>query len=226
MSGDGPKQGSEFNYIRRGGRMTKAQQRGFNDRLASFAVGLNDLAELPDDTRPLGMEIGFGMGQALLDWAQQASAWQLLGVELYRPGVGALADNLDKLDIRNVAIIEEPAERVVAALPAGCVSEVRIFFPDPWPKKRHAKRRIIQVEFIQALRRCLAEEGVLRMATDWTPYAEWMREIMAAAKGYELKLDQVRAHDEGSAMDRSTTKFERRGEGLGHDIHDLIYIAR
>lgn len=213
-----------FSYIRRGGRMTKSQQRGFEQHLPTFQLSLEELASL-SGAKPLGLEIGFGMGQALLSWAEQAPDWNLLGVELYRPGVGALADQLAKQEIANVSIVTEPAQEVVAHLQAAVLGEVRIFFPDPWHKKRHAKRRLIQPDFVAQLRRTMAPKAKLHLATDWSPYAEWMREVMQAASGFELHQDSRRAADEQAQIDRQLTKFERRGEKLGHDIQDLIYLA-
>ena len=127
----------------------------------------------------MGVEIGFGMGQALLDWAEQAPDMALFGIELYQPGIGALADALCKREIGNVAIVDMPAEDVFVQLSDASVREVRIFFPDPWPKKRHHKRRLIQPGFIAQLERVLEPGGVLRIATDWQPYAEWIEACLA-----------------------------------------------
>lgn len=213
-------------YIRRRGRMTKAQSRAFEQWTADYHVSA---AALIDQDGQLGLEIGFGMGQALVNWAREAPDWQLCGIELYQPGIGALTDALRREDLHNVAIIEQPAQQVVAELPASSVSEVRILFPDPWPKKRHHKRRLIQPEFVTDLARIMVCDGIVHLATDWTPYADWMRECFAGNTQFALVQDHRRAaaadfdDDGNTAVRRETTKFERRGERLGHDIHDLIY---
>ncbi len=208
-------------YIRRRGRMTKAQSRAFEQWTPDYHASVPALVE---QGRPLGLEIGFGMGQALVNWAREAPDWQLCGIELYQPGIGSLTDALRREALTNVAIVEQPAQQVVAELPDACVSEVRILFPDPWPKKRHHKRRLIQPEFVAQLARVLACDGIVHLATDWTPYADWMRECFADSPQFTLLKDQRRAATDSDNLERrETTKFERRGENLGHDIHDLIY---
>ena len=207
-------------YIRRRGRMTKAQSRAFQQWTPQYHTSVGALLE---QGRPLGLEIGFGMGQALVSWARAAPDWQLCGIELYQPGIGALTDALRREELHNVAIFEHPAQQVVAELPDASVTEVRIFFPDPWPKKRHHKRRLIQPEFVAELARVLVCDGIVHLATDWTPYADWMRECFASNPQFVLLDDARRAAEGASAERRETTKFERRGQRLGHDIHDLIY---
>ncbi len=170
-----------------------------------------------------GMEIGFGMGDALLSWAQAEPEARLLGIELYQPGLGALVHRVFKEGIENVTVIDTAAQEVVAELPDECLDEVRIFFPDPWPKKRHFKRRLIQLPFVQDLARAVKSGGIVHLATDWTPYAEWMLEVIAECEDWQLDTNRVRASAELSSVKRDSTKFERRGERLGHEIHDLIY---
>ncbi len=212
----------EHTYIRRRGRLTKAQARGLDlgrERYSASAAAINA------SVAPVGVEIGFGMGQALLDWARERPDWQLFGIELYQPGIGSVCDHLSQEQLDNVRVIEEPAQSVLAAINDASVDEYRIFFPDPWPKKRHFKRRLVQEPFVAELARTLRPGGVVRLATDWTPYAEWMRECFAGQTDLQPRLDQVRKASAANAADvgRDTTKFESRGERLGHDIHDLIY---
>ena len=212
-----------FNYIRRQGRMTKSQDRGYAaaERYRTQVGLINDLPQ------PLGIEIGFGMGHSLLEWAEAKPDWQLIGVELYRPGVGATAAEIAARDLATVHLVEEPAQVLCAALSTDLMNEIRIFFPDPWPKKRHAKRRLIQPDFVRQLGRVLVSGGQLKLATDWTPYAAWMREVMAGVPGFVCELDQIRTAQDNAIPEgagRTQTKFERRGAGLGHDTHDLIYV--
>lgn len=210
---------SQYSYVRRRGRTTGAQAKALEQNLADFSVALSAVAT---QTPPKGIEIGFGMGDALLTWAQQQSDWDLLGIDLYLPGVGSLVNKLKTNEIKNVRVCVAPAQEVVRQLPDSSVHEIRILFPDPWPKKRHAKRRLIQTEFVQDMTRVLAPCGALKIATDWEPYADWIREVVAEESGLEKVLDEIReSHDESQRS--VATKFEQRGQRLGHRIHDLVY---
>ncbi len=210
-----------FSYIRRRGRFTHAQSRAYADLLERYRISPEDLGQCAG---PVGMEIGFGMGAELLGWARQNPAWYLCGVELYQPGIGAMLTRLHSQQLVNVGIVDQPAQQVLAALPEHSLSEVRIFFPDPWPKKRHFKRRLIQTEFLQQLRRVMKVQALIRLATDWAPYADWMVEQFAEVSGFKLVEDRLRRADAASATTvRGTTKFEARGERLGHNIRDLVY---
>ena len=221
MTGDAPHQ--IHTYVRRRGRMTRAQARAFDESADDYRVEPGDIAGAGG--APIGIEIGFGMGQALLAWAEASRDWRLVGIELYQPGIGALCDGLSSRELDNVWLVERPAQEVLAELPDACIDEIRIFFPDPWPKKRHLKRRLIQPAFVAALARVLKPGGCARLATDWTPYAEWMRECFAEAAAFACELDETRsAHEASHIEDRARTKFEARGENLGHEIHDLLYV--
>ena len=212
---------NHHSYIRRRGRITKSQQEGL-DQLPAYRSTPQAWAASEDGVKR-GMEIGFGMGDALLSWAQTEPEARLLGIELYQPGLGALVHRVFKEGIENVTVIDTAAQEVVAELPDECLDEVRIFFPDPWPKKRHFKRRLIQLPFVQDLARAVKPGGIVHLATDWTPYAEWMLEVIAECEDWQLDTNRVRASAELSSVKRDSTKFERRGERLGHEIHDLIY---
>lgn len=204
--------------------MTKAQSFGLETLMPNY-VCKSDEVLLRAAGKPLGVEIGFGMGHALLDWAAETPSWQLCGIELYQPGVGALAAGLHREGLAHVCIVDQPAQEVLAQIGADAIDEVRIFFPDPWPKKRHAKRRLIQPEFVTLLAQVLKPDGLVRLATDWTPYAQWMRECFSLCDTLRTEVDHIRQANEETALDsaRQTTKFERRGEKLGHEIHDLVY---
>ena len=215
---------TEFNYIRRRGRFTKAQATALETLIERYRWVEEDLRK-----RPLGMEIGFGMGFELLTWSQQRPDWQLLGVELYQPGIGSLLSRLERQQIANVRLVDEPAQRLLEQLDNKSLAEVRIFFPDPWPKKRHHKRRLIQREFLRRLHCRMQVGGIVRLATDWAEYARWMVEHFAENSGFELISDEIRAAEAApspsvAAEDiRAVTKFEARGERLGHEIRDLQY---
>ena len=212
-----------FSYIRRRGRFTAAQSRAYASLLERYRISPQDLQHR---SGPVGMEIGFGMGAELLDWASQQSSWYLCGVELYQPGIGAMLTRLHSRQLTNVGLIDQPAQQVLAALPEHGLDEVRIFFPDPWPKKRHFKRRLIQPDFLAQLHRVTKPGAFVRLATDWAPYGEWMVEQFSTVEGFKLIDDRVRRADEQVAATRGTTKFEARGERLGHAIRDLLYESQ
>jgi len=221
---------SEFrnhSYIRRKGRITKAQTKGLTTFATDFAVTPEQVIPAASGC-PVGIEVGFGMGHALLRWAHDAPHFQLFGIELYQPGIGALADRLHREGMFNVHILEYPAQEVFAKLPNACVDEVRIFFPDPWPKKRHFKRRLVQPPFVEALADVVKPKGIVRLATDWVPYAAWIRECFGANSSFAPQFDRVRPAQSGSVQEnvRGKTNFERRGEKLGHDITDFEYTRR
>ena len=205
-------------YIRRRGRLTAGQARALGTFRERYGAEPNDLE------RGVGIEIGFGMGRELLAWAREEPARALVGIEMYEPGVGSLLLGLEAEGLTNVRVIERPAQEVLAELPDGLVEEIRIFFPDPWPKKRHFKRRLVQAAFVQELARILCDNGIVRLATDWSPYADWIRDCFRQAPAFFAVVDQVRSAGEAAPeIARAPTKFEARGRALGHDIHDLIY---
>ena len=198
------------------GRVTKAQRRALDELLDKYQLD----APVEAGAAPLGVEIGFGMGDALLDWAQARPDWRIVGIEIYPSGVGAALKRIEELELDNVRLAFAAAEEVLETLiPAGAVQEFRVLFPDPWPKKRHHKRRLLQPGFVSELANRLVAGGSLRVATDWAPYAEWALEILRGEP-------QLKNTAEGYSQDsdwRRTTKFEQRGLRLGHDIYDLHF---
>lgn len=201
--------------------MTRGQARALAELRERFCLDASS-AEFVPPSAPLGIEIGFGMGQATLAWAQQRPDWQLIGIEVYEPGIGALMLQMDENQIDNLRIVEADARTLFEDwLPPGCVEQINLFFPDPWPKKRHAARRIVQPDTLQLFASRLKPNGSLRMATDWQPYADWMLECGNA----EPSLINA-APDDGFAQrpaERPVTRFERRGLRLGHGVWDLWY---
>ncbi|MEM7098910.1 MAG: tRNA (guanosine(46)-N7)-methyltransferase TrmB [Pseudomonadota bacterium] len=217
---------SHHTYIRRRGRITSAQQRGYRLAKDRYPYRVEVLSQPGACT---GLEIGFGMGHALVHWAESEPQRIIVGADLYQPGIGSLAHMLEQQNIDNVFIAEQPAQELVLQMPDAVLDEVRIYFPDPWPKKRHFKRRLIQSQFIQDLRRTMRKGGIIKLATDWAPYAIWMREHFEHAVGFELvydhKTDESADASGSHTQERLTTKFESRGERLGHEIHDFGYRA-
>lgn len=215
-------------HIQRRGRMTKGQRRAFDNAGPQWLVhegsgGVDWPAEFTRDA-PLGVEIGFGMGHALLAWAQQAPAWNLLGIEIYRPGIGALLLNAKRSELGNLRVLEDDASHALqTTFSPGSLQEVRIFFPDPWPKNRHHKRRLIQPGFVELLASRLAPAGTLLLATDWQPYGRWMLQCLEA----EPSLASLSAGDfAAQRAARPVTRFEARGQRLGHEVWDLAYRKR
>ena len=175
---------------------------------------------------PIGLEIGFGMGQALLRWAGERPEWNLFGVEVYQPGIGSLLLGLERQQLTNVRIFEAAAEDVLATTLGGVkIDEVRIFFPDPWPKKRHHKRRLIQAEFVALLVDRLRPGGRLWLATDWEPYARWMLNVLEAQPDLVSESAAGRDLSDGPYQ-RLETRFEIRGKRLGHRVWDLVYYKK
>jgi tRNA (guanine-N7-)-methyltransferase len=229
-------------YIRRRGRMTRAQARALSELAPRYCVtpeALGDPVALFGRAAPLGLEIGFGMGQGLVAWARQRPDWNLLGAEVYEPGIGATLLGLAREGLDNVRLVDAPAEALLEeGVAPGCLDEVRIFFPDPWPKKRHHKRRLLQPDFAALLAERLAPGGLLWVATDWEPYAEWIVAVLDGEAGLEREAaprvtepgaaagpaaDAVADSGADPVEDRPRTRFEARGLKLGHRVWDLRY---
>lgn len=213
-------------FVMRAGRMTEAQQRGIEQGWPQFGLSLEqgrlDLDQLFGRSAPRSLEIGFGMGQSLLEMAEKAPEQDFIGIEVHRPGVGSLLNGVLKAGISNLRVYDCDAIEVLdKAIPDANLDRLMLFFPDPWHKKKHHKRRIVQPAFADKVRQKLKIGGIFHMATDWQAYAEHMLEVMNAAPGYRnLSAD-------GSWVprpeERPMTKFERRGERLGHGVWDLKF---
>jgi tRNA (guanine-N7-)-methyltransferase len=216
-------------FVTREGRATAAQQRALTDLWPRYGIGAgNDVLDLDrifSRHAPRMIEIGFGAGEALLAFAQSHPDVDCLGIEVHRPGVGHLLLDLDAAHLTNVRVLCQDAVEVLRdrVAPAS-IALVHIFFPDPWPKKRHHKRRLIQSQFVTLLARVLAPGATLRLATDWEHYAMHMRETLDASASFENT-----AGNAGFAPrtdERTLTRFERRGQRLGHGVWDLEYRRR
>lgn len=213
---------TDYTYIRRRGRTTAAQHRAIEGALDQYLTAVGDVEELARDAMGFGVEIGFGMGDALTLWARDLPQWQFLGIDLYLPGVGSLVNKLEHEGISHVSIMTEPAQEVFSQFSTDLIDEVRVLFPDPWPKKRHVKRRLLQPNFVSEVARTLKPGGKLVIATDWGPYADWIREVVGSEARLKRVEDRIRESNAPSVRERAT-KFERRGERLGHRIHDFTY---
>jgi tRNA (guanine-N7-)-methyltransferase len=225
-------------FVRRAGRTTTGQTKAFEDLGPQFllpyqgtvldvASAFADAASTPDSTRPLILEIGFGMGEATAHIAALSPEKNFLCCEVHEPGVGALLKHIGEQQLHNIRIVAHDAVEVIDhMLSAQSLSGVHIFFPDPWHKKKHNKRRLIQAPLIAKLAARLKVGGYLHCATDWQPYAEQILEVLNAEP--LLKNTASQSHPEllGYAPKphyRPLTKFENRGIKLGHGVWDVVF---
>ncbi len=212
-------------YVIRAGRYTDAQKAAIDEHWDDFVVPYEErhfsTEELFGSANPLTVEIGFGMGDSLLEMAIANPERNFLGIEVHKPGVGKLLHGLAEHGVTNVKVFCHDAKDILAhCIESASIETLLIFFPDPWHKKRHNKRRLVQTEFISSLLPLLMEGGRIHLATDWEPYAEHMVEAMEAVEGV------CNINGTGNfwqTPDRPETKFERRGVRLGHGVWDLLY---
>ena len=213
-------------FVLRKGRLTIAQQHALDELWPHYGIERGETVLDIDDhfDRPAEVivEIGFGNGESTWQMAQQEPEKNFIGIEVHEPGVGQLLMALEEHHIDNVRIACEDAvvflqQRIADDSLAG----IRIFFADPWPKKRHHKRRIIQPAFVSQLARCIRKGGILHLATDWQPYAVHMLEIMRLSTGF-TNLSANGDYCERPDW-RPYTRYEERGERLGHEVRDLLY---
>ncbi|MBD3609992.1 MAG: tRNA (guanosine(46)-N7)-methyltransferase TrmB [Gammaproteobacteria bacterium] len=214
-------------FVRREGRMTSSQKYAMDKLWPKYGIEADgqpiDLVACFGREAPTVVEIGFGNGIAMLHMAKLHPEWNFIGIEVHRPGVGGLMLRLEEQGIENVRLMAEDAVDILKHQIADSrLDKLLLFFPDPWHKKRHHKRRIVQPGFAQLVRNKLKPGGHFHMATDWEPYAEHMMEVMSVAEGYS-NLAGAGQFIEAPEY-RPETKFELRGRRLGHGVWDLIFI--
>lgn len=214
-------------YVLRAGRVSNRQQQGLDLWIKDYQLAMSgswwNLAEEFGRDADTVVEIGFGMGTSLLTMAQNNPQLNYLGIEVHQAGVGSLAADLHDHGVSNVRIVAHDAvEAFRSQLADNSLAGVQIFFPDPWHKKRHHKRRLIQTEFIQLLTQKIKPGGFLHCATDWQEYAEHILAVLAAEPA--LHNSQANGGYSPKPESRPLTKFEQRGERLGHGVWDLIFI--
>jgi tRNA (guanine-N7-)-methyltransferase len=213
-------------YVVRAGRMTDGQRNAFENSWAQYGLKLTDGAIDTDDVFGRSgtkvLEIGFGMGDSLLQMAAAEPDTDFIGIEVHPPGVGTLMNGATEQSIENLRVYLADANDVLKeCFATESIDRLQLYFPDPWHKKKHNKRRIVQPQFVQLVREKLRPGGVLHMATDWQHYAEQMLETLDDAEGFENKAGQGEYSPRPDY--RPLTKFEMRGERLGHGVWDLIY---
>ena len=204
-------------FVVRAGRMTPAQRQALERLWPRYGIDLPDgvlnLDQVFRRRAPRTLEIGFGMGDALLELAQAHPERDFIGVEVYPPGIGRFLLRVEQAGLVNVRVVCADAVEVLGRhLPPGGLDELLVLFPDPWPKKRHHKRRLVNAAFLTLAVRALAPGGRLQIATDWADYAQAIAELLAGNTDFRAEADTAA---------RPLTKYERRGERLGHSIVDF-----
>jgi tRNA (guanine-N7-)-methyltransferase len=211
-------------YRRREGRMIPSRQRALDELWLDYGIteqGPLDLDKLFGRQAPCHLEIGFGMGEALLEMACKHPEYNYLGVDVYLPGVGQLLLSIQETGITNVRIDRRDAKEVLALLPEESLARVSLFFPDPWPKQRHHKRRLVEALFVEKLHRVLEPGGHFHAATDWDHYARQICRVMEADTGFSNRSGSGEFYP--GPVERALTKFEKRGLRRGHEVRELIY---
>lgn len=212
-------------YVVRGGRLTPSQQQAMETLWPMYGLandaGLIDRQAVFGRNAELVFEIGFGMGDSLAAMALQHPERDYIGIDVHPPGIGTLLREIRDKNITNLRVMQGDAVQVLANCFAdNSLDRIQIFFPDPWHKKRHHKRRMIQAPFVEALARKLRQGGLLHLATDWENYAEQMMAVMSASPRFH-NLAGAGCFTE--VHERVETKFERRGRRLGHGVWDLVF---
>ncbi len=218
-------------FALRRGRFTQAQRRAFDELLPVFGIPYAaahlDFARIFGRDAPTVLEIGCGMGETTVAIAQARPDVDFLGVEVFTAGVGALLKSIDERQLANVRILHHDAVEVVRHMIApGSLAGVHVFFPDPWPKKRHHKRRLLQPPFVSVLASRLAANGYLHCATDWQDYAQQMLNVLAAEPQLVNPHTDYAPAPGNPLCERPITKFHARGEQLGHAAWDLMFRRR
>lgn len=216
-------------FVRREGRMNKAQNRALEKLWPIYGVdtslGVLDLPQLFGRQGPCVLEIGFGMGHSLAQMAAENPDTNYLGVEVFRTGIATLMLAVESKKLTNVRLIEGDAKEIlVHCIADGTLNGIQIFFPDPWPKKRHHKRRLVQPAFVELMANKLQVGGRLHMSTDWEDYAQQMLDVMANVASLVPVEDKDLQHT--YVTERPLTKYEQRGKRLGHNIWDFVFIKQ
>jgi len=209
-------------FVLRQGRITPSQQRALDELLPRFGIAFsNDVLSFTQAfgrKAPVILEIGSGMGETTAVLAEANPDIDYIAIEVHGPGVGSLLKKIESLALKNLRVIRHDAVEVLERMiPDQALAGIHLFFPDPWPKKRHHKRRLVQPPFAALAARKLVPRGYLHAATDWPEYAAQIDEVFSSSVFFEKQVQQHK---------RPITKFERRGRGLGHPVRDLLFVRR
>jgi tRNA (guanine-N7-)-methyltransferase len=210
-------------FVLRAGRITVGQKRYYDSLAGQFLIPFDtkamDFAMVFGNTPPVIVEIGFGMGQATALVAAENPQKNYIGIEVHRPGIGRLLGEIDKCALSNIRIIEHDAAEVFAGMiPPQSLHGIHLFFPDPWPKKRHHKRRLVQRPFTNTLASCLKPQGYLYMVTDWEDYALWALEALTSTEGLVNSAEGFSPPQDW----RPRTRFEQKGLEKNHKVRELF----
>ncbi len=210
-------------YVLRQGRTTPSQKLAVEKLLPIFGIAFSNTPLNPQDIfgriAPLVLEIGSGMGESTAEIAHSNPHTDFIAIEVHGPGVGSLLKKIDVLALKNLRVIRHDAVEVLEnMIPDGSLAGIHLFFPDPWPKKRHHKRRLVRPPFAALAARKLGPGGYFHAATDWAEYAKQIDEVFSSSSDFEKNT--------GDRKGRPVTKFERRGIGLSHPVRDLLFLRR
>lgn len=217
-------------FVRREGRMTEGQRRAIDEGMPQFGLHLQmgkiDIETVFSRQAPCILEIGFGMGHSLLQAAIDSPETDFIGVETHLPGVGSLLAGVMQANIRNLRVYHADAVQVIThCIPDASLAGAQIFFPDPWPKRRHHKRRLIQTGFVTQLTEKLQANGILYLATDWEEYAKHMMHVLSAQHTLE-NIAGAGQYAERCLHRPVVTRFEKRGKQAGYVIRDLQFVKK
>ncbi|EKD77975.1 MAG: tRNA (guanine-N(7)-)-methyltransferase [uncultured bacterium] len=214
-------------FVRRQRRLTDRQLQAMQSAFPQYGVIISDapldLPKIFGNHAPVICEIGFGLGDALLSMAKNNPENNYLGIEVHEPGVAAVMLGIIDHHLKNIRVIQYDAVKVFHNIPDNTLSRIHLYFPDPWPKKKHHKRRIVQSAFIYLLCDKLIDGGVLHFATDWQQYAERMMHVLSENVRLKNCISENQFADNKTLSLRVNTKFEKRGVKLGHGVWDLLF---
>jgi len=206
-------------FVLRQGRTTPAQSRALEELLPRYGIAFSDQKISSARNAPLVIEIGSGMGETTAEIASQHPEADFVAIEVHGPGIGALLNKINAMELKNLRVVRHDAVEVLERMVAdGSLAALHLFFPDPWPKKRHHKRRLVQPGFVSLVARKLRGGGIVHAATDWADYAEQIAAVFSANASF--------AKSEGGYASRPTTKFEKRGRRLGNPVRDLVFVRK
>ncbi len=215
-------------FVLRSGRLTTSQNEAIQSKWSIFGIDRSNSALnfsiLFGNDAPVTLEIGYGMGDSLAKMALADPQRNFVGIEVHTPGIGNLLKIIQQHDIQNLRLLDDDAVEIIKnRIPDHSLERVHLYFPDPWHKKKHHKRRIVKTDFVNLIAKKLQPDGVFHMATDWENYAEQMAKVMQANKNFSSTSDATFVERPDF---RPVTKFEKRGLRLGHGVWDLIYRLR